>query len=107
MTMYADLLASALADWVGLNGRELENYARACRDTVERPGAYGAVRHSDLLVAEVAYDRALVRLCEVRGIEVHASWFVEPAAARRRLEIDLAAAGLDLMTDAAGGARHD
>ncbi len=99
--MYADLLASALDAWVELSGPELEQYARACRDTVEHPGAYGAVRHADLLVAEVAYDRALVRLCELRGVEVDASWFVEPEAARQRLENDLATTGLDL---AAGGA---
>jgi hypothetical protein len=94
--MYADLLSSALDNWVELSGKALLDYARVCRDTVEHPGVYGAVRSSDLLVAEVAYDRALVRLCELQGIEVEASWFVHPAEARRRLEGDLAASGLDL-----------
>jgi hypothetical protein len=96
MSMYADLLSSALDNWVEMSGEALLDYARVCRDTVEHPGVYGAVRSSDLLVAEVAYDRALVRLCELRGITVEASWFVYPAEARRRLEGDLAASGLDL-----------
>ena len=97
MSMYVDLLSQALGGGVtGLSGPALVDYARACRAAIEEPGSYGERKGLDLLVAEVTYDRVLVRLCELKGIAVDASWFVYPYEARQRLENDLAMSGVEL-----------
>jgi hypothetical protein len=96
VSMYGNLLLNALDQWGdGLDGTALLEHARSCRGAVEHRSTYGK-RNLDLLAAELAYDRALVRLCEYQGITVDASWFNHPALARLRLERQLAASGLDL-----------
>jgi hypothetical protein len=48
------------------------------------------------LAAEVAYDRALIKLCEAHSIEVVDMNFLHPRQERARLEAALVAAGIDL-----------
>jgi hypothetical protein len=104
VSMYVDVLSNALNGWAAeLAGTELLDYARSCRDAVQDTDVCGAARSLELLAAEVAYDRALVRLCELKGIAVDVSWFVHPDEARRCLEHQLAALGLDLGNDTASG----
>ncbi len=108
VSMYVDVLSNALDGWADrLTDTELLDYVRSCRATLEHADPGGVGRSLELLAAEVAYDRALVRLCELKGITVDASWFVHPDAARRCLEHQLAALGLDLSrrpaSECAGG----
>jgi hypothetical protein len=97
MTMYVDLLSSALECWVAdLTDRELLRYGRSCRDALESPGVYGATTNASVLAAEVAYDRVLIRLCQLHAIEVDTQAFMFPAHARARIEAVLRAAGIFL-----------
>jgi hypothetical protein len=83
-----------------LSGAELIDYAIICRSemlvshrSVGPPrgeSAYSA------LGAEIAYDRALLKLCAVYGIESSPQGFSRPSYERNRLERELAARGMDL-----------
>jgi hypothetical protein len=102
--MYADILSSALDEWVtGLTGSALIEYALLCREelrTVSPPqggSAYTA------LAAEIAYDRALIALCTERGIDAHATSFAYPTAERKRIETILRGDGVDLTSRGWGG----
>jgi hypothetical protein len=100
MNMYTHLLSSVFDEWVdALTGEALIDYALICRaetlgqlsqDARGRTSAYIA------LGAEVAYDRALIKLCVASGIEVSAEGFSHPAAERNRLERKLASCGINL-----------
>ena len=103
MNMYTDLLSSILDDWVdSFTGEALVDYALVCRaEMLASPS-----RNSDsprdwsaftALGAEIAYDRALIKLCAANGIEVSVEGFSHPAAERARLERQLAISGSDLM----------
>ena len=48
------------------------------------------------MVAEIGYDRALIKLCESNDITVMATSFAFPKKERARLERELAGAGIDL-----------
>jgi hypothetical protein len=48
------------------------------------------------LAAEIAYDRALIRMCEIHGIDVALTNFAYPKSERARIERMLALAGVDL-----------
>jgi hypothetical protein len=54
---------------------------------------------ADALAAEIAYDRALIRLCERHEIKVDRTAFMHPREARMCLEADLSAAGVGLIED--------
>lgn len=97
MSMYVELLTRALAEWPDdINGDGLVDYARNCRREMVRTtnrrhkGAYAA------LAAEVAYDRALIKLCEAHDVSVEPHDFVHPDTERRDLEQRLAEQGLDM-----------
>jgi hypothetical protein len=97
VSMYVDILSSALDDWVsGLAGYELIEYALMCRDELRAvwPPAGGSAYTA--LAAEIAYDRALIALCTERGIDAHATSFAYPREERRRIEMVLKQSGLDL-----------
>jgi hypothetical protein len=97
MTMYAHILSSALDDWVDeLTGHALIDYALVCRSEMRRPSQYPGQTALTALAAEVAYDRALIKLCEAQRIGVSDLSFLHPRQERARLEAALAAAGVDL-----------
>ena len=96
--MYVELLSSVLADQMDravtgdvLLARALDCRARVYRDPV---GPQGSVHQE--LADQVAYDSALVHLCEARGIHVDPQRFARPGAERDRLEGALTRGGLDL-----------
>ena len=67
--------------------------------TLETPWP-GRVTVHQALANEIAYDRALIRLCTASGIEAAPSDFGHPRVARDRLERELARAGIDLAAHA-------
>lgn len=96
MNMYSDLLSSVFEDWVDeLTGAALVDYALVCRVEMLTPRSTGSA--SDALAAEIAYDRALIKLCAARDIVVDVTAFARPRPERERLERALAAVGLDLV----------
>jgi hypothetical protein len=97
VNMYAHILSSALNDWVDeLTGDALVDYALVCRTEMRRPPQYQGETALIALAAEVAYDRALIKLCEAHGIGVVDLSFLHPRQERARLEAALVAAGIDL-----------
>jgi hypothetical protein len=95
--MYVDLLSSAMNSWESdLSKNALIDYALVCRDAISHPGIYGRTGGADALAAEIGYDRALLRLCELHAIAVDPGAFLYPAEARARLEGELAAIGIIL-----------
>ena len=97
--MYAHILSSALDDWVEqLTGEALVEYALVCR--TETLACHGGTVALIALSAQVAYDRALVKLAEAHGINVKAITFLHPREDRAFLEASLATAGLDLVAKA-------
>jgi hypothetical protein len=97
MSMYVDILSSALDTWVDeLTGTALVDYALECRAEMLEVGAnHGDTVYSSL-AAEIAYDRALMKLCETLGMTVMVKRFANPRAERARLERELTVAGVDL-----------
>jgi hypothetical protein len=95
--MYSLILSSALDDWVDEpTGDALIDHALACRSEMLRPRDYQSESALITLAADVAYDRALLKLCEVHGIDVVHLTFMRPQEERADLEAALAGAGLDL-----------
>jgi hypothetical protein len=97
MSMYVEVLSGALEGWdARLAGEELLQYVVACRAVlpIHALGAGGMAEAS--LAAEVAYDRALIHLAAVHGIDVAPTNFCHPAIARQRLEMELTSLGIDL-----------
>jgi hypothetical protein len=98
--MYTHLLSSAFDDWVdAVTGDTLVDYALVCRAETLAPlseDGRGSASAYIALGAEVAYDRALIKLCTANGIEVSAEGFSHPAAERNRLERELASCGINL-----------
>jgi hypothetical protein len=98
MSMYVDLLSSVLSDVADeLTGDALLGYTLTCRDEMLRasPSKSGAAYVA--LAAEVAYDRALLKLCKANNIEVIPANFARPREERARLEHELAQSGTDLV----------
>jgi hypothetical protein len=99
--MYADLLSQAMSDWPAeLTDDALLHYTVACRAALPQHdlGAGGSAHIS--LVAEIAYDLALINLAATRGIDVSPHNFCHPLIERLRLEGALARQGLDLRDPA-------
>ena len=95
--MYVDLLSKALQarseehnadEWLDL---ALEYRDRMLGSRLQRGESSGSV-----LADDVAYDRALIRLCAAKGIGAAPERFAQPVDERRRLEQELAAMDLDL-----------
>jgi hypothetical protein len=96
MNMYSHLLSSVFEDWVDeLTGTSLVDYALICRVEMLSPRPTGSA--SIALAAEIAYDRALIKLCASRRIPVDVAGFARPQSERERLERELAAVGVDLV----------
>jgi hypothetical protein len=96
-SMYVALLFNALQNWdEDLGDDALVEYVLACRmemlSALPRRGesSYSA------LASEIAYDRALIKLCEAHDLEVVAANFAHPKEERAHLELELGTAGYDL-----------
>jgi hypothetical protein len=99
VSMYVDILSNALASsGVQLTIDELVDRAILFRESVDYPGTYGQCA-ADVLAAEIAYDRVLIRLCELCGIAVDPAAFIHAHNARLGLEARLAHVGLDLFAE--------
>jgi hypothetical protein len=97
VSMYAELLSSALGGVQDLHGAELMGYVldrRAEMLAVTGP-VHGPTAFS-VLAVEVAYDCALLTLCAENGIAGMGADFSHPADDRRRLEVELKLAGIDV-----------
>lgn len=95
--MYLDLLSGVLDDWVEeLSGRALVDYAVVCRNEMLRSGPRRGDAAHIALAAEIAYDRALIKLCVEQCIDVDLTEFSYPIRARSHLETQLAEVGIDL-----------
>lgn len=98
MAMYAHILSSVLDEWVDeLTGAALVDYALVSRVEMLESSPHQGYPACTVLAAEIAYDRALCKLCEDNGIAIDALSFAHPAQARARLEGELVAAGIDLV----------
>ena len=95
--MYVDILSSAMDAWVEeLTGNALIEYALVCRAQLPSLPTPSGNTASRALAAEIAYDRALIRLCETHEIDVAITNFAFPESERVRIERLLAVAGVDL-----------
>ncbi len=95
--MYVDILSSALSEWGDeLSGNALVDHALCCRTEMLCVAPYHHDTAYSSLAAEIAYDRALFKLCEANGIPVAATSFAFPRQERARLESKLATTGIDL-----------
>ena len=96
-SMYADLLTNALASWDGeLSAEALFDHVLACRvamlSATPSPGDEAYLT----LAKEIAYDRALIKLCATHGIDARAVDFAHPGDERSRLERALTNHGVNL-----------
>ena len=104
MSMYLDILSSALDGWVDeLTGSALIHEFLALRVEMLGNRDHRSASANEALAAEVAYDRALISLCAEHDIDVVLSDFAEPQAERARLEGKLARSGVDLFALARRG----
>ena len=102
VSMYVEILSSAMDTWVEqLTGDALVEYALTCRGLLLSPRDRRGMSAMSRLAAEIAYDRALIRLCETHGVDVAITNFAFPVSERTRIERLLASSGVDL----AGSAR--
>jgi hypothetical protein len=97
MSMYVEVLSGALESWVAdLAEDDLLDYVLACLLALPS-SVHGADRAADAtLAAEIAYDRALIKLAAANDIDVEAGRFSQPRAERHRLEMALTKKGIDL-----------
>jgi hypothetical protein len=96
-SMYVSLLLSALDNWdEDLSDIALVNYVLACRGEMLSALPRRGESSYSALASEIAYDRALIKLCEARDIEVVVADFAHPKEERALLEYELGAAGFDL-----------
>ena len=97
MSIYADIVTNRLSTWIDTaSGDRLIDYTLACRAEMFAARRTAAADPLALLAAEIAYDRALMRLCAERGIEIEASDFASPRTTRLVLENELYRVGVDL-----------
>jgi hypothetical protein len=96
-SMYADLLTNALLNWGNeWNTEDLFEHVLTCRVEMLRSSPSPGDDAYLTLANEIAYDRALIRLCVSHGIEARAAGFARPGEERRRLEGALAVCGVNL-----------
>jgi len=99
--MYADILSSVLNDWVDeLSGPALIDFAQVCRvQMLESSGGAAVVA----LAAELSYDRALIKVCEAHSVDTTTRRFSHAKEERARLEGELMAIGIDLVSSSGDG----
>ncbi|MHB8380375.1 MAG: hypothetical protein ACYDB2_10780 [Acidimicrobiales bacterium] len=96
-SMYADLLRNALENWDGaLSVSTLFDHVLECR--IEMLSARPSTGDDAYLTLakEIAYDRALIKLCATHGIAASAVDFAHPGEERSRLERALSDQGVNL-----------
>ena len=97
MSMYVDVLSSALESWgPDVDQDDLLDHVLACLLALPPSSPAGRQSANAMLAAEIAYDRALIKLAAAYGIDVAAGRFSRPRAERDRLERELVARGIDL-----------
>jgi hypothetical protein len=97
MSMYVNLLSSALDGRLEeLSGAALVHYALDCRAAMLASEPHHGASAYTALAAEVAYDRALLKLCAAHDLVVHPTEFSHPKRARDHLERQLATCNVDL-----------
>jgi len=100
--MYTHLLSSVFDDWVDeFTDDALVDYAVVCRAealAIGQKRSDGRIGEpaSIALGAQIAYDRALIKLCAANGVEVSTEGFSHPDTERTRLEHELATRGVNL-----------
>jgi hypothetical protein len=96
--MYIDMLSSALSAWdLDLSDDELVDHAVTCRARMLATGTTLGASAYEALAAELAYDRALMRLCEQMGVTTSVDGFAFPQIERVRLEQALAEKDIDVV----------
>ncbi len=99
MNMYVQVLTGAMDSWdTELSGGPLLDYVLSCRAALPERDLGAGVWSEASLVAEVAYDRALISLAVEYGVDVTPTNFVHPRIERDRLEAALEKRGLDLRS---------
>jgi hypothetical protein len=104
MSTYAGIVSSEPATRFEVTGDRLVDHARSCRSAMFAARATGPADPLALLAAEIAYDRALLRLCDEWAVEIGRADFASPRRTRLTLECQLYRAGVDLHA-VAGPAR--
>jgi hypothetical protein len=95
--MYADLLTNALLNWGNeWSAEDLFEHALTCRAEMLNSSPLPGSDAYLTLAKEIAYDRALIRLCVSHGVDARAVRFAHPGEERGRLERALVGCGLDL-----------
>jgi len=98
--MYVDVLSSAVGVLPSdLSGGALLDWTRSRRTDMHRVISTNTGPSFALLVAEVAFDRALLKLCEMHDIASDPANFLHPAEERARLETELTIKGIDLAEE--------
>lgn len=96
-SMYVALLLTALDNWdEDLSEDALVEYVLACRGEMLSALPRRGESSYSALAFEIAYDRALIKLCEAHDLEVVAANFAHPKEERAHLENELGVAGFDL-----------
>jgi hypothetical protein len=96
-SMYVALLFNALENWdKDLSDDELVEYVLTRRTEMLSALPRRGESTYSALASEIAYDRALIKLCEAHDLEVVAANFAHPREERDHLEHELGAAGYDL-----------
>ncbi len=99
MSMYVEVLTGAMDSWdTELSGDALLDYVLSCRAALPERELGAGVWSEATLVAEVAYDRALISIAVEYGVDVTPTNFVHPRIERERLEAALEKRGLDLRS---------
>jgi hypothetical protein len=108
VNMYVEVLSGAMDRWDnGLSGDALFDYVVTCRAALPEQDLGAGVWSESSLVAEVAYDRALISLAAEQGVDVTPTNFVHPRIERDRLELVLAQQGLDLASPLRRSSDHE
>jgi hypothetical protein len=95
--MYVDLLRHALRNEKSeLDGATLLEHVVSCRLALLTSARASDVSAYLTLATDVAYDTALLRLCQALTLSTNISSFAHPASERHRLEHALSAIGIDL-----------
>lgn len=95
--VYVTLLRRSLDEWPHEPSHEdLLEHVLACRFEMLVGLPHFEENVYSALAAEVGYDRALIKLSVVHGIEASPEQFIKPAEERRRLELALLEDGVDL-----------
>jgi hypothetical protein len=102
MSMYVELLSRSLEEWASeFSDDTLIAHARMLRTQMVTSESHLSGSAYSSTVAQIAYDRALVKLSRAVGVEVVIDTFAHPVTERTRLERRLAEYGIDVVTPTA------